>query len=372
MRDIPTTVSVISAFSAATASSLGIIPKVGAVRALTLAFHSKIRGMRPTSQRIKDVHALQRELTKMKKGNYIVVTGAKGIGKSCVIDTVTSYTCGVVSLKVHQATPAYSIIQNALMRLTKTRIPYWDLHAATKRVLFFYNLFARSPPIVVFQVSERMDKGEYAEIPGAARDLADLGLRVLVDGSTNSIPFEALNTKRELVLDLDPMTQETLENITDLKDVIDILKKKDLFDVVWAVIGGVPSDFITLCENIKYADQKDIESVVESFLQMMITKSSFAILRTRISHPQIDPILKKFKEVDEILLKDFLKERIQRPSPDKVLREKMRGGKVVLVPVDSAMAFVLKHNLCVVDEAPSLEKLKTLMSDDSSCWADGE
>ena len=50
------------------------------------------------------------------------------------------------------------------MRLTQTRIPLWDLEAATKRILFFYNLLARRPPLVVLEVYDRMEKGPYAEV----------------------------------------------------------------------------------------------------------------------------------------------------------------------------------------------------------------
>ena len=77
VRDLAATASVISAVTAVSASSLGIIPKVGAVRALTLAFHSKIRGSYPTSQRIQDVYALENRLKEMKRGKYIIITGAK-------------------------------------------------------------------------------------------------------------------------------------------------------------------------------------------------------------------------------------------------------------------------------------------------------
>ncbi len=73
VRDIAATASVISLVSAVTASSLGIIPKVGAVRAFTLAFHSKIRGSYPISRRIQDVYALEHRLKEMKRGKYIII-----------------------------------------------------------------------------------------------------------------------------------------------------------------------------------------------------------------------------------------------------------------------------------------------------------
>ena len=50
-----------------------------------------------------------------------------------------------------------------------------------------------------------------------------------------------------------------------------------------------------------------------------------------------------------------------RPSPDKVLREVMRGGKAVLVPFTQAIAVVLRHGQ---SEAPSMDALKAMLCDD--------
>jgi Zn-dependent metalloprotease len=64
-------------------------------------------------------------------------------------------------------------------------------------------------------------------------------------------------------------------------------------------------------------------------------------------------------EVNELPSSYFREKKIVRPSPDRVLREKMKANKVVLVPVNSAMALVLKHNLRV--EAPSIKELKVMI-----------
>jgi hypothetical protein len=329
MRDPVVTVGILSALTTA-ASSLGIIPRIGPVRALTLAFRSKIRGSHhPISQRIQDIHNLKEELKIMEKEEYIAITGAKGIGKSCIVNTVTRYTCGVISVQVDQGDSSHLIKKSVLMSIVPRS--KWDLEAEAKRVLFFYNLFARYPPIVVLQVSERLDKEKYAEIPSSARYLAELGLRVLVDGSTNSIPLETLCTKREIVLDIGPMTQETMEKIPEFKEGIAILKREDLFDAVWAVIGGVPADFKKLFRAIHRAGQKDIFVVVERFLQGMIARSMAIVDRTIAENPQKEESFKSF-------------------------------AKVNLVSMDSAMVLVLKHNL---REAPSIKELKALICENN-------
>jgi hypothetical protein len=356
--------SSISVISALTASSAGIIPRIGPIRAITLAIRSELsisnRSNHPASLRIQDVGRLKEKLTSIRSNEYIIVTGAHGIGKSCVVDTAIRNTC-YIRVHVFQANTADHIVQSALKSFTGIRISFWDFQAAAKRILFFHGIFARYPPIVVLDVYERMENRSYAEIPRAVWDLANLGFRVLVDGPTNSIPLEALIAKGANVMDLEPMTQETLESISEFKNVIKKLRKHGLFDVVWAVVGGAPVGFKRLCRKFERAEQNDIniEFVVESYLQEMIVKAIIVIGRACISFPQIEPVLEKFQQVDEIPLEDLLKDKIQRPSPDKVLREKMKSQEIVLVPANCTIAFVLKHNLR--ECAPSLKELKALI-----------
>jgi hypothetical protein len=53
----------------------------------------------------------------------------------------------------------------------------------------------------VIRVPERLSGQNYADVPAAVRDLADLyGLRVVVVGPPNSLPPELFATKRETFL----------------------------------------------------------------------------------------------------------------------------------------------------------------------------
>ena len=81
-------------------------------------------------------------------------------------------------------------------------------------------MFKRSP-IVVIRVPERLSGQNYADVPAAVRDLADLyGLRVVVDGLPNSIHPELLATKRETVIAVESMSKEQIESIPEFKDLI--------------------------------------------------------------------------------------------------------------------------------------------------------
>ena len=91
-------------------SGAGVIPRVGLVRALSLGFKSYFKTTYPLSIRKSDINQLSNSLLWMQKGNYITVTGGKGIGKTCLIDTTLNRHLGVVKISV--SCLSYSIVVN--------------------------------------------------------------------------------------------------------------------------------------------------------------------------------------------------------------------------------------------------------------------
>ena len=109
----------------------------------------------------------------------------------------------------------------------------------------------KRPPIVVIRVPERLSNQKYADLPSAVRALADdFGLRVIVDGSPNSIPPELLTTRRQTAMVVEPMSRDQIESIPEFKSLIDVLKANKLDDPVWNVLGGSPIDYVKLEELI--------------------------------------------------------------------------------------------------------------------------
>ena len=91
----------IGASSLAVVSVAGAMPRVGLVRAFTLGWRSYFKTSYPLSIRKSEVKTMLDEVTLwMHKGSYIVVTGGKGIGKTCMIDTTLSRQHGVVKISV--------------------------------------------------------------------------------------------------------------------------------------------------------------------------------------------------------------------------------------------------------------------------------
>ena len=81
-------------------SVAGVIPRVGLVRALSLGFKSYFKTTYPLSVRKSEINQLNESILRMKKGSYITVTGGKGNGKTCLIDTTLNHHLGVVEISV--------------------------------------------------------------------------------------------------------------------------------------------------------------------------------------------------------------------------------------------------------------------------------
>ena len=81
-------------------SVAGVIPRVGFVRALTLGYKSYFKTTHPLSVRKSEIQCLNSFIHWLEKGSYIIVTGGKGYGKSCLIDTTLNRHLGVVKISV--------------------------------------------------------------------------------------------------------------------------------------------------------------------------------------------------------------------------------------------------------------------------------
>jgi len=81
-------------------TTAGLLPKVGFGRAIKLGFGSVIPAMHTKSVRKLETAKLKSSLKTLSNGQYIVVTGGKGIGKSCLVDSSVDFTFGVVKVDV--------------------------------------------------------------------------------------------------------------------------------------------------------------------------------------------------------------------------------------------------------------------------------
>jgi len=338
----------------------GVVARVGPGRALALAVRSWVRRAKKISLRDEDTQKLRRMLRTLGEDRYIVVTGQKGVGKSVVVDTATQRTCGVISVPVAPGTSQKIIISDVLSQVANSRVSFIDPLPSVNRVLWWYGLFFPRP-IVVLRAGERREGQDYADISGAARELARCGLRVLIDGSTNSLPSELLTTKRQTVLELEPMPRKTLRSIPEYEGLFHVLDEEGLEDVAWNVLNGVPADYDELRDLMAINEPAAYRRVLVDYILDEVGKAMKSRDTMLAAHPAMQSILDHFKTQNEVPMSLLTKMSIINPSPNKVLRIVLRGHVAMLVPADAAMSLVLR--LCL-STTPSIEELQKLLAMD--------
>jgi hypothetical protein len=189
----------------------------------------------------------------------------------------------------------------------------------------------RSYPIVVIGVPERTGGRDYADITSATRELADkYNLRVLIDGSPNSLPPEIMTTTRQIVYYIEEMDKVQIQKIEEFERLITFLKKNNLFDAVWEVIGGVPSLFILL--NVQFINnggdnksndesaREDLCEVVKKFIRMQLREALHD--KIILSNKNTKLIINHFREkkVDKLKMSELEVLGIILEYPNKVFR----------------------------------------------------
>ena len=188
----------------AVVSAIGLVPRIGPGRAVWIALRSRFAFKpNPESLRSAEIKLLKSMLSDKDFGQgYLVVTGEKGVGKTCLLNTVTSKTAGVITMEAQPGHIQDTIINNTLQELANPPFKFMNPLKTAKRVIFWYRLFTfgRSP-IIVINATERMAGQCYAALTGAVQTLIDkYNLRVVVYGSPNSISDSLLRTTRQSVL----------------------------------------------------------------------------------------------------------------------------------------------------------------------------
>ncbi len=75
----------------------------------------------------------------------------------------------------------------------------------------------RDMPTLVLSLSERPPMVKPAQITGAVRELARLGVKVLVDASPNSLPPDLLTTLRQRVIYVNGLSKEEIRSLPTLQ-----------------------------------------------------------------------------------------------------------------------------------------------------------
>ena len=224
------------------------------------------------------------------------------------------------------------------------------------RVLWWYSIFffKLPPPIVLISVPERQSGHQYADITSAVRSLVDdYRVRVIVDGSLNSIPPELLATNRERVKTLEAMPRDLLESIPEFQDLIHFLKSNGLDDGVWKVLGGNPAKYVVLGQiksEVTILSKSDtatdviIEKVKAHIQSLLIDSLNDIIAKSSSNTKKIIEIFRK-KNVKKIPVMELEADGFLLDYPNKVFCEvKRKDGKFV-EPSTSAVALIINEKI---------------------------
>jgi hypothetical protein len=204
---------------------------------------------------------------------------------------------------------------------------------------------------------------DYAGLTGAVRTLVDkYKLRVVVDGSPNSLDETLLRTKRQRLFEIKPMTEEMIWQMGQLRHLFKYVKDAGLEDTVFAVLGGVPADYEELWDNSKFDLQagRDAKEVIGTHLCASIYAAITIVKNSKKKGNDMEEIIKLFDKEKAWILGDTLTDKkLERPTPDKVFREVERDGISVLIPASNAIGIVLQHSL---SKKPTLDELEELLN----------
>lgn len=201
----------------------------------------------------------------VSRQQYIVVFGQKGAGKSCLVNSATSRTCGIINIKISSTKEADEIVDMDLRELTKFQVPFMSPAPSARRVIWWYSKIYSRPPLVVVNAIERKTGASFANVSAAVRILTEkYGLRVIVDGifpyitigSPNSLHQELFLTGRCQKMEVFPMTKNLIRNLPQLESVFQAVENTKLGKVVWEVLGGLPSKYEDLYTKLKENEGK--------------------------------------------------------------------------------------------------------------------
>ena len=160
------------------ATAIGVRKNIGFFRALSLLSKFRVESTQK-SIRVTEMKILEHAVNNCtNKASYVVVQGPKGVGKSCMIDTWFSNSKGVVKCDITPGTLEKEVLNSCYEAInggaSKTVA---DTEPNMLRVLKWYNWITfGSYPTIIVGVSERPPDTKPAQLTGAVRKLAELGL----------------------------------------------------------------------------------------------------------------------------------------------------------------------------------------------------
>lgn len=224
-----------------------LTPKLASTRALFFGFRSLLNRSKPRSLHTAEVKRIRNYVhTTLNEPNlqYLVVRGPEGIGKTLAIRNALAHTWGVVYTRtgIDAGTSQQliaKVIESEILNKQISPNNYVDVGRVVMWNKLFSFLFTGRVRklIVVIPLESHCGKIDesYPNVGQIARNLSYMGMRVVVDAPENALPCER-QTNRELSIEIEPVSFEKITQIDELRDLIEFLKRKNLYNEVPTMI----------------------------------------------------------------------------------------------------------------------------------------
>ena len=242
-------------------------------------------------------------------------------------------------------------MDGVLRDITGIKFSFLDLHSNARRVIKFHQLLFRNPPIVVISVPERGLRQEYADVSAAVRGLVDgFKLKVLVDGSPNSIPPDTLSTERQVLISMNEMRKDQIESISDFNELITFMRENKISDGVWEVLGGNPAKYVSVDMLYKSLIMKNVPKdiivgeIKKHIYSVLLSTLTSIILNCSANTKNIIEILRD-RNITRIAKSELSANNVLLDYPNKVFREAIDGNVCYVEPTSSAVTLIISWNI---------------------------
>jgi hypothetical protein len=304
----------------------------GPYRAFCLARASKAWQAPVHSVRKAQVELVRNKLSTLSGESFLVVRGPKGVGKTCIVDTVLETRPGVVRLDIYPGTSGPEILKKVFSAISGNISE--GHQASAKDVLKWYNrLYSKYPFVIALQAKERSPPSPCADIGPAARDLGAFGFQVLVDASQHALGDK--ETERERYVEIDFMSRDSLFSIPEFQQFYKNLKECELKEELWEILGGNPNKLKNLVDEC--VGKKDIKEIVVEFLLRSLEDAVKSVNEELIRTPELADEFLKYQTQDSIYFRNI------KLSISEIKSLRIVGSD--FVPMNPTVGFVLRIGL---------------------------
>jgi hypothetical protein len=182
----------------------------------------------------------------------------------------------------------------------------------------------------------------YGHVNAAVRELTDdFKLVVVVEGSPNSLT-PTIGTHRHKVIEVNSMPREMIESIPELHNLVQKLKKNNLDEVVWKVLGGSPAKYLKLQELTNDCLDDAVFEVVKSHLLSALNEARETVDRSSTNTKRLVELFRA-KKVSQLPIVDVYKNVGNHIDyyTDKVFTE----VEYHIQPFESGVELIIQKNI---------------------------